>query len=123
MCVLYCSKRAVRVACCVGVKSEKRIFGFMNQTYHIQYINNRRGEEVESEEIEMHYCILFSLSPLSETSRLCKPFTINTGAKSPIRRSYSVVAHHEALSRLRPGFKSRYEHPFTDSAQTVYCED
>ena len=25
-------------------------------------------------------------------------------------RSYSVVAHHEALSRLRPGFKSRYEH-------------
>ena len=25
-------------------------------------------------------------------------------------RSYSVVAHHEGLSFLRPGFKSRYEH-------------
>ena len=25
-------------------------------------------------------------------------------------RSYGVVANHEALSRLRPGFKSRYEH-------------
>ena len=25
-------------------------------------------------------------------------------------RSYSVVAHHEGLSSLRPGFKSRYEH-------------
>ena len=29
-------------------------------------------------------------------------------AKLP--RSYSVVAHHEGLSFLRPGFKSRYEH-------------
>ena len=31
-------------------------------------------------------------------------------AKLP--RSYSVVAHHEGLSFLRPGFKSRYEHSF-----------
>lgn len=31
----------------------------------------------------------------------------------------SVVVHHEALSRLRPGFKSRCEHLHSDVAQ--YC--
>ena len=54
----------------------------------------------------------FLLSHQCESERFYSPFRINTGDKSPVRRSYSVVAHHEALSRLRPGFKSRYEHFF-----------
>ena len=52
----------------------------------------------------------FLLSHQCESEQFYSPFRINTGDKSPVRRSYSVVAHHEALSRLRPGFKSRYEH-------------
>ena len=43
--------------------------------------------------------------------KMSYPFTINTGDKSVRRRSCSVVAHHEGLSSLRPGFKSRHEHP------------
>ena len=34
-------------------------------------------------------------------------------------RSYSVVAHHEGLSFLRPGFKSRYEHLSIDYSTLV----
>ena len=55
-------------------------------------------------------CLFFSLSVLSKSNVYFHPFRINTGDKTVERRSYSVVAHHEGLSSLRPGFKSRYEH-------------
>ena len=63
--------------------------------------------------------IYFLLSHQCESEQFYSPFRINTGDKSPIRRSYSVVAHHEALSRLRPGFKSRYEH-FSEKTVSIF---
>ena len=62
---------------------------------------------------------MFSLSQISECGSLSYPFRINTGDKSVGCRSYSVVAHHEALSRLRPGFKSRYEH-FSEKTVSIF---
>ena len=56
--------------------------------------------------IERH----FSLSLSIETDTWINPLRINTGDKSVGCRSCSVVAHHEGLSSLRPGFKSRHEH-------------
>ena len=47
---------------------------------------------------------------MSKSDVYFHPFRINTGDKTVECRSYSVVAHHEGLSSLRPGFKSRYEH-------------
>ena len=37
-------------------------------------------------------------------------------------RSYSVVAHHEGLSFLRPGFKSRYEHHSIDFINHLFLQ-
>ena len=35
---------------------------------------------------------------------------LNESKLEGVQGSCSVVVHHEALSRLRPGFKSRHEH-------------
>ena len=42
---------------------------------------------------------------------------LNESKHDSIQGSCSVVVHHEALSRLRPGFKSRCEHFTSDIPQ------
>ena len=90
--------------------SEKRMFLSMNRIIQPHYINEIRGEVDESKSGQTpHLDTIFTFT-LSESKGQLYPLRINTGDKSVACRSYSVVAHHEALSRLRPGFKSRYEH-------------
>ena len=92
--------------------SEKRMFLSMNQIIQIHYINEIWGEVDESKSGQTPYRGAIFTFTLSECNGQLYPLRINTGDKSVACRSYSVVAHHEALSRLRPGFKSRYEHSF-----------
>ncbi len=33
------------------------MFGFMNRTYDPEYINNRRGDDSESEDVLKGYCL------------------------------------------------------------------
>ena len=73
----------------------------------------RQGGESESEtEYYLQWCdYTFSLG-VKVNNRMKMRFTQIVGAIARlVLSSRSVAAHHEALSRLRPGFKSRREHP------------
>ena len=108
MCVRY-----LLVACSsvlLGSKSENFSVGCMNLRNQGYYMKKRSGLVVESKTNETSYSALIFTFIFYENESQYNPFRINTGDNWTACRSYSVVAHHEGLSSLRPGFKSRYEH-------------
>ena len=72
----------------------------------------RQGSESESEiEDSLQWHDYTFSSGVKVNNRRMLRFTQIVGAIARlVLRSCSVAAHHEALSRLRPGFKSRHEH-------------
>ena len=72
------------------------------------------GNESETGDSLQWHDYTFSLGVKVNDRRMLR-FTQIVGAIARlVLRSCSVAAHHEALSRLRPGFKSRHEH--------LYCQ-
>ena len=104
----------------LGSKSENFSVGCMNLRNQGYYMKKRSGLVVESKTNETAYCAMIFTFIFCEIESLYNPFRINTGDNWTACRSYSVVAHHEGLSSLRPGFKSRYEHSNPNFTQTGY---
>ena len=104
----------------LGSKSENFSVGCMNMRNQGYYMKKRSGLVVESKTNETAYCVVIFTFIFCEIESQYNPFRINTGDNWTTCRSYSVVAHHEGLSSLRPGFKSRYEHLQTLFTQTGY---